>query len=86
LVGYAVNSVKVYCETYKVVLSAYPKNNKIKVIKRIRQFLSLGLKEAKDLSESLPAILETSCNLEKAKEIAESFDGIGTVYTYRNEK
>lgn len=42
---------------YQIELVAYPPHVKIQVIKLIREYTSLGLAEAKDLSEALPSQL-----------------------------
>lgn len=45
-------------ELYDVELVAVPATDKIKVIKAIRETLSLGLKEAKELVEKTPVVLK----------------------------
>ena len=44
-------------QTYRLVLCWYPPDQKIAVIKLIREFLGCGLAEAKRISETLPAEL-----------------------------
>ena len=43
--------------TFRLVLVKYPWDQKIMVIKLIRELLGCGLKEAKDISESVPVEL-----------------------------
>jgi large subunit ribosomal protein L7/L12 len=52
-------------------------NNKIAVIKEIRRVTGSGLKEAKDLAESLPACLKKGCSAEEAEEIKKQLEASG---------
>ena len=45
-------------EAHRLTLVSYPDGLKVTVIKIIRECTGLGLKEAKDLAESLPAVLD----------------------------
>jgi uncharacterized protein (TIGR02996 family) len=58
---------------YSVVLRSYSLNHKINVIKIIREITGMGLKEAKDLSESLPAVIKDDLTLEVAELIRDKF-------------
>jgi len=51
--------------------------NKIPVIKLIRQYSGVGLKEAKDISEDLPYILEGKHSYAEAKEARKEFCALG---------
>jgi len=53
--------------------------NKINTIKAVREVISLGLKEAKDLVESAPKALKESATKEEAEAIKKKFEGIATV-------
>ncbi|QJC35381.1 50S ribosomal protein L7/L12 [Enterobacteriaceae endosymbiont of Donacia proxima] len=44
-------------------------NNKISVIKTVRNILNLGLKEAKDLVESAPVVLKESISKQEALDL-----------------
>ncbi|KAH9621148.1 hypothetical protein KSS87_002046, partial [Heliosperma pusillum] len=50
---------------------------KIKIIKELRTFTELGLKEAKDLVEKAPAVLKTGVPKEEAEKIVEKMKAIG---------
>ncbi|EEQ97595.1 ribosomal protein L7/L12, putative [Perkinsus marinus ATCC 50983] len=56
-----------------VKLTSFPSENKIKVIKEIRQLLGLGLKEAKDASENLPRVLAKQVPRDEANGIVARF-------------
>lgn len=51
--------------------------NKINVIKAIRTITSLGLKEAKDLVESAPAVVKEGVNKAQAAEIKKQLEDAG---------
>lgn len=44
-------------EAYRLTLISYPPDRKVTVIKIVRDHTGLGLKDAKDLAESLPAVI-----------------------------
>ncbi len=50
---------------------------KIKVIKVVREFSSLGLKEAKDLVESVPKVLKEGVTKEEAAEMKKKLEEAG---------
>ncbi|MGB9677709.1 MAG: 50S ribosomal protein L7/L12 [Candidatus Ratteibacteria bacterium] len=52
-------------------------SNKIQTIKEVRAVTNLGLKEAKDLVESLPKPIKEKVSKEEAEEIKKKFDAIG---------
>lgn len=66
-------------EDYSVILESYPADRKIACIKLIRVFTASGLKEAKDISESLPQTLKRNLSREEALKIVEEFREIGAV-------
>jgi len=43
----------------------------------VRTFLNLGLKEAKELVEKVPALIKANVNREEAEEIAKKFEQNG---------
>lgn len=51
--------------------------SKINVIKEVRSVTSLGLKEAKDLVESLPQAVKEAVSKEEAEEIKKKLEGAG---------
>jgi len=52
-------------------------DKKIQVIKEIRTFTNLGLKEAKDLVESSPVPVKEGVSKEEAEEIKKKLEGVG---------
>ena len=52
-------------------------DQKIKVIKEVRAVPSLGLKEAKDLVEGVPATIKESVNKEEAENIKKQIEAAG---------
>ena len=52
-------------------------DKKIQVIKEIRGFTSLGLKEAKDLVEGAPKTIKENASKEEAEEIKKKLEAVG---------
>lgn len=52
-------------------------DNKIAVIKAVKEALALGLKEAKDLVESAPAVLKEGVKKEEAEALKKSLEEVG---------
>ena len=50
---------------------------KVQVIKEIRGFTSLGLKEAKDLVEGAPKVLKEGVSKKEAEEIKKKLEAVG---------
>jgi len=63
-------------DEFSVVLSAAG-DNKIGVIKEVRAFTGLGLKEAKDLVEGAPKELKAGVNKKDAEEVKKKFEAAG---------
>jgi large subunit ribosomal protein L7/L12 len=62
--------------TFTVVL-ANAGTNKIQVIKEVRTFTSLGLKEAKDLVDSAPKPVKEGATKEEAEDIKKKLEAAG---------
>ncbi len=62
--------------TFDVILTGFGAN-KIQVIKEVRAITNLGLKEAKDLVESLPKPLKEKVSKEEAEEIKKKLEAAG---------
>jgi large subunit ribosomal protein L7/L12 len=56
---------------FDIKLKAFDQKNKIKVIKEVRAVTNLGLKEAKELVESVPATILQKVKKEDAAKIME---------------
>jgi len=64
---------------FDVKLEKFDSAAKIKVIKEVRAFTNLGLKEAKELVEKSPVILKQGVTKEEANEIIEKIKAAGGV-------
>ncbi|XP_051125005.1 uncharacterized protein LOC127247264 [Andrographis paniculata] len=64
---------------FELKLESFDAASKLKIIKEIRSFTELGLKEAKDLVEKLPAIIKKGVPKEEAEKIVERMKAIGAV-------
>ena len=62
--------------TVTVILTDFGEN-KINVIKAVRQVTTLGLKEAKDLVEAAPKAVKEGIAKEEANELKEKLEGAG---------
>lgn len=62
---------------FTVTLASYPASAKIEVIKRIRELLGLGIKEAKDMVDSAPSVVKAGASKEEAQKIKASLTEAG---------
>lgn len=63
---------------FKVIIEGYEASAKIKIIKELRSVVSgLGLKEAKELVEKLPATVKGGITKEEAEELQKKFEAVG---------
>eukprot|EP00250_Pteridium_aquilinum_P002353 c12553_g1_i1 orf=447-1145(+) len=62
---------------FDVKLEKFDAASKIKVIKEVRAFTSLGLKEAKELVEKLPAVVKAGVAKEEAEQMVEKLKAVG---------
>ncbi|XP_062181667.1 uncharacterized protein LOC133885917 [Phragmites australis] len=62
---------------FELRLEAFDTASKIKVIKEIRTFTDLGLKEAKELVEKAPAVIKGGVSKEEAQAIVERMKAVG---------
>ncbi|XP_051120949.1 uncharacterized protein LOC127244441 [Andrographis paniculata] len=65
--------------TFDVKLEKFDAGVKLKVIKEIRSFTDLGLKEAKELVEKAPVILKQQVTKEEANSIIEKIKAVGGI-------
>jgi len=61
---------------FDVVMTSFGEK-KINVIKAVREVTSLGLKDAKDLVESVPATVKEAVSKDEAEEIKKKFEEAG---------
>ncbi|CAI0560761.1 unnamed protein product, partial [Linum tenue] len=62
---------------FDIRLEKYDAAVKIKIIKEVRSFTDLGLKEAKELVEKVPAVLKKGLTKEEAAAIVEKLKELG---------
>ncbi|KAJ0018814.1 hypothetical protein Pint_12120 [Pistacia integerrima] len=62
---------------FELKLESYEASAKIKIIKEVRSFTDLGLKEAKDLVEKTPAIVKKGVSKEEGEQIIEKMKALG---------
>nr|YP_008144800.1 50S ribosomal protein L12 [Grateloupia taiwanensis]AGO19874.1 50S ribosomal protein L12 [Grateloupia taiwanensis] len=62
---------------FNVVLEEVPASKKIAILKIVRSLTSLGLKEAKDLVESVPKTLKEATSKEDAEEMKSKLEEAG---------
>lgn len=67
---------------FDVVLEGFG-DNKIAVIKVVREITSLGLKEAKELVESAPKAIQEGVNRDKAEEVKAKLEEAGAAVTIK---
>jgi large subunit ribosomal protein L7/L12 len=62
---------------FDVIMTAYPAESKINVIKVVREITALGLKEAKALVEGLPAKIKEAVQKDEANKIKDTLVAAG---------
>ena len=68
---------KVEKTSFDVKLEKFDAGSKIKIIKEVRTFTDLGLKEAKELVEKAPVVLKSGVGKEEAEQIIEKLKSVG---------
>lgn len=64
-------------DTFDLKLVGFDDKSKIKVIKEVRSLAGLGLKEAKEMVESAPKILQKDLKPEAAEELKAKLEAVG---------
>ena len=62
---------------FELKLESYEAASKIKIIKEVRGFTDLGLKEAKDIVEKTPSIIKKGVSKEEGEQIIEKMKALG---------
>ncbi|MEI6458793.1 MAG: 50S ribosomal protein L7/L12 [Pseudomonadota bacterium] len=62
---------------FTVMLTAYPADKKVTVIKVVREATGLGLKEAKDLVEGIPSTIKDGVTKADADKVKKSLEDAG---------
>ncbi|MCX8063582.1 MAG: 50S ribosomal protein L7/L12 [Candidatus Hydrogenedentes bacterium] len=63
---------------FKVILKEQGQQ-KINLIKKVKDLLGLGLKEAKDLVDAVPKVIKENVNEQEAKKLKEELESVGAV-------
>ncbi|CAH2066517.1 unnamed protein product [Thlaspi arvense] len=62
---------------FEIKLEGFEASAKIKIIKEVRSFTDLGLKEAKELVEKTPSVLKAGLSKEEGEKIVEKLKALG---------
>lgn len=62
---------------FTIKLEKFDAGSKIKLIKEVRAYTGLGLKEAKELVESSPAEIKAEVPKEEAESVKAKLEGVG---------
>ncbi|KAJ9707897.1 hypothetical protein PVL29_000125 [Vitis rotundifolia] len=62
---------------FELKLESYEAASKIKIIKEVRSFTDLGLKEAKDIVEKTPSVLKAGVSKEEGEQLVEKLKALG---------
>ncbi|KAK8970135.1 hypothetical protein KSP40_PGU006303 [Platanthera guangdongensis] len=73
----AVEEAKPEKTVFELKLESFEAASKIKVIKEVRAFTNLGLKEAKELVEKTPTLIKSGVSKEEGEQIIEKMKGAG---------
>lgn len=68
---------KVEKTVFELKLESFEAVSKIKLIKEVRSFTDLGLKEAKDLVEKAPSVLKAGVSKEEGEQLLEKLKALG---------
>ncbi|KAF3517020.1 hypothetical protein DY000_02062744 [Brassica cretica] len=75
--GGASEEAKVEKTVFEIKLEGFEASGKIKIIKEVRSFTDLGLKEAKELVEKTPSVLKAGVSKEEGEKIVEKLKALG---------
>ena len=64
-------------DEFDIELIAFPSDKKIAIIKEVRGITGLGLKEAKDMVESVPAVIKEAATKAETEEIKKKLEEAG---------
>lgn len=70
----------------KTVVLVNPGDNKVKVIKILREYLGIGLKETHALVNATPAVIKKNVPAEEAATLAASLKDVGAEIELKEEK
>ncbi|ESQ28201.1 hypothetical protein EUTSA_v10019124mg [Eutrema salsugineum] len=75
--GGASEEAKAEKTVFEIRLESFEASAKIKIIKEVRSFTDLGLKEAKELVEKTPSVLKAGLSKEEGEKILEKLKALG---------
>ena len=61
---------------FKVILKS-PGQQKVQLIKKVKEITGKGLKESKELVDNLPAVIKDGLNEEEAQKLKEELEAVG---------
>ncbi|KAL3616695.1 hypothetical protein CASFOL_039089 [Castilleja foliolosa] len=64
---------------FELKMQSFDAGSKLKVIKEIRSFTELGLKEAKEMVEKTPTVFKKGVSKEEAEKIIEKMKAVGAI-------
>ena len=62
-----------------VILTGYPADKKISVLKKVREFIDMGLLEAKNFVEAIPKPVKEDIDKEEAEKVKKALEEAGAV-------
>ena len=71
-------------KNYNVILNSCG-NNKIAVLKLVREITGLGLKEAKDLMDDVPKEIKQNLKKDEAEELSKKLQNIGAIMEIKEQ-
>ena len=71
-------------KSYNVILNSCG-NNKIAVLKLVREITGLGLKEAKDLVDNVPKEIKQNLKKDEAEELSKKLQNIGAIMEIKEQ-
>ena len=66
-------------DSFNVFLASVPADKKMNVIKTVRELMTLGLKESKELVEAAPKMVSEGCSKDEAERIKSKLEEAGAV-------
>lgn len=66
-------------DSFNVILASVPADKKMNVIKTVRELMTLGLKESKELVEAAPKMVSEGCSKDEAERIKAKLEEAGAV-------
>ena len=68
---------------FDVVLTSFDSAKKLAIIKEVKGILGIGLKDAKEMVEKVPATLKEKADIEEGESLKEKLEKLGAVITLK---